>query len=257
MTPWKQFILKAQRESQKQDVSLFALRDSELYPRWSLYVIPSKGRFKTLVGYKFDTNNPFDIWSFVNFAMEMVNFYQLQVGAFFYYKKDLYRAKHHFKKTEAYEMFGKLVEKTIQREQYLNYPLIRKEYDNARQMLRSIRREIYTLFRYFTDSALKQAALSALGSTKKVNNNTVKLQQVINRILNYHEDMATCVDRITAFERSFENRKYDCNWYYKHGSNHDDRTTISLADVLKRIDTARIAYYQRTKSILKNNKSCQ
>lgn len=251
MTPWKQFILKAQRESKKQDVSLYVARDGKTNPRWSLYAIPSKGRFKTLAGYKFDTSNPFDIWSFINFSMEMVNFYQLQVGGLRYYKKDLYRAERHFKKIGAYEMFGKVIEKTIQREKYLNFPIVRKEYENAREMLRSIRREIYTLFRYFTDSALKQAALSALGSSKKVNNDTAKLQQVINRIINYHNEMAVCVDRITEFENSFEKGKDDCCGYYINGSNHDDMCTMSLADVLKRIDAARIGYYQRTKSILK------
>lgn len=250
MTPWKQFILKAQRESQKQDVILYAMPYG--YSNyWSFHVVPAKGRFKSLAGLKFDVSNPFNEWSFVNFAMEMVNFYQLQVGGLCYYKKDLYRAKRHFERMGANEMFEKVIEKTIQREQYLNYPLVRKEYENAREMLRSIRREIYTLFRYFTDSALKQSALSALGTTKKVKNDTVKLQQVINRILNYHDDMAVCVDRITEFENSFENCKADCgDWYWLHGSNHDDKLTISLKDVLKRIDAARAGYYQRTKSML-------
>lgn len=252
MTPWKQFILKAQRESQKQDVSLYVARDGKTNPRWSFYVIPSKGRFKTLAGYKFDTNNPFDVWSFINFSMEMVKFCQLQVGGFSYYKKDLYRAERHFKKIGSYEMFEKVIEKTIQREKYLNFPIIRKEYENARRMMRSIRGEIYTLFRYFTDSALKQAALSALGSRKKVNNDTVRLQQVINRILNYHEDMAVCVDRITEFENSIENKKLDCDGYFtRFGHGHDDRNTITLNDVLNEIDAARIGYEQRTKSILK------
>ena len=181
----------------------------------------------------------------------MVKFYQLRVGVYCYYKKDLYRAERHFKKIGAYEMFEKVIEKTIQREKYLNFPIVRKEYENAREMLRSIRREIYTLFRYFTDSALKQAAISALGSSKKVNNDTVELQQVINRILNYHEDMAVCVDKITTFEKNIENKKLDYGDYVnRFGSGHDDRSTISLADVLKRIDTARIAYHQRTKTIL-------
>ena len=253
MTPWKQFILKAQRESKKQDVSLYATRQG---CRWSLYVIPNKGRFKTLAGYKFDTSNPFDIWSFINFSMEMVKFYQLEVGGFCYHKKDLYRAERHFKKIGAYEMFEKVIEKTIQREKYLNFPIVRKEYESAREMLRSIRREIYTLFRYFTDSALKQAALSALGSSKKVNNNTVELQQVINRILNYHEDMAACVDRITTFENNIENKKLDCGGFFtRFGKGHDDRHTITLANVLDEIDAARIGYYQRTKSILKQQQS--
>ena len=184
--------------------------------------------------------------------MEMVNFYQLQVGALCYYKKDLYRAERHFKKIGAYEMFEKVIEKTIQREKYLNFPIVRKEYENAREMLRSIRREIYTLFRYFTDSALKQAALSALGSSKKVNNDTVKLQQVINRILNYHEDMAVCVEKITTFENNIENKKLDCGGYFtRFGNGYDDRNTVTLANVLDEIDAARIGYYQRTKSILK------
>ena len=252
MTPWKQFILKAQRESKKQDVNLYVVRHGKTNPRWTLHVVtrPGKGRFRILAGYKFDNSNPFDIWSFINFAMEMVNFYQLEVGGCCYYKKDLYRVERHFKKIGAYEMFEKVIEKTIQREQYLNYPLIRKEYENAREMLRTIRREIYTLFRYFTDCALKKAALSALGSTKNINNDTVKLQQVINRILNYHDDMAVCVDRIAEFERSFESRKDEHFGYYITGSSHDDKLTISLKDVLNRIDAARFGYYQRTKSML-------
>lgn len=250
MTPWKQFILKAQRESKKQDVNLYARRFGSGM-NWSLFVIPCTGRPKTLVGYKFDTSNPFDVWSFINFSMEMVNFYQLQVGGFSYYKKDLYRAKHHFQKIGAYEMFEKVIEKTIEREKYLNYPIVREEYETARQMLRAIRREVYTLFRYFTDSALKQAALSALGSSKKVNDDTVKLQQVINRILNYHEDMAACVERITEFEKGIENQKPESRgYYYFSGSNHDDKCTISLKDVLRRIDAARAGYYQRTNAIL-------
>ena len=251
MAPWKQFILKAQRESQKRAVILSASTYGNGH-YWYFSVIDAKGRRNTLFGYKFDKNNPFNEWSFVNFAMEMVNFCQLWVNGLMYYKKDLYRAEHHFSKKGAYEMFEKVIEKTIQREKYLNFPIVRKEYENAREMLRSIRREIYTLFRYFTDSALKHAALSALGSSKKVNNDTVELQQVINRILNYHEDMAACVDRITTFENSIENKKLDCGGYFtRFGRGRDDRLTITLADVLDEIDAARIGYYQRTKSILK------
>lgn len=218
---------------------------------WQLQLLAkSSNRVICSIGYPIDSD-------FVSLMMELGGYDNLliqdnkKMKSINLHRYDLYKLAFIMGEKSTFDVFRKVIEKTIQREKYLNFPIIRKEYENARSMLRDIRREIYTLFRFFTDSALKHAALSALGSSKNVNNDTVKLQQVINRILNYHDDMATCVERITKFENDIENKKLDCGAVYRVlGSNHDDCHTVSIADVLEDINAARIGYYQRTKSIL-------
>lgn len=218
---------------------------------WALQLVTRCGnKVICSVGY------PYVEYDFVVLMMELGGFDNLLIqdhepGACWSLRRgDINRLYSIMNKETSYTMFNRIIEKTIQREQYLNYPLIRHEYENARNMLRAIRAEIYTLFRYFSDSALKQAALSALGSSKKVNNDTVRLQQVINRILNYNEEMAACVDKITDFEKSFESDNDYLYGNWKYGSGRGDKSTITLTDVLERINTARIAYYQRTNGIL-------
>lgn len=146
-------------------------------------------------------------------------------------KDDLYRLRSLFRDKKE-DLIKKLVERAVERDKFINSTLINYDLWDIKNLYNDISREIYYLFRYFSDEQLKHISRSMLGTSKNFNNDVVKTQQIIKRIVNYTDQIGETVELIENFEKKYEE---------KNGRYLVTRLTgnVNFCDVLNFVEAAR------------------
>lgn len=152
-------------------------------------------------------------FGFVSMIMRLCKLGYLYVkeGCFeyVYIKKDLCRARRHFEHTDARDIFDRLIKRACERDRNNHFDRVSPAIEEVKNLASRIREEIYHLFRFFSDEELKSISRSMLGSSKHINSDVVKAQQLVKRISNYNDDIGETVELIEAFEKDFE-KKHEC-----------------------------------------------
>ena len=115
----------------------------------------------------------------------------------------------------------------------------RPKYESAISLARDIRREVYTLFRYFSDNELRQLSLELFNTVrhKKLNKNETRLlelKKVIEKLANYSREIDGIAEEIHDFLRETEEindkAKYSLSLpkLWRHDSDVTYKDVISL-----------------------------
>lgn len=150
-------------------------------------------------------------FSFIAIAMDVARCQYLYVkdGATerTYQKKDLYLARErHFSETSSNAIFDKLIKRAFERDKAMHFGWVEYEIENIKQLAEDVRKEIYVLFKYFTDQQLKSLSRQLLGTKKMYDSDAVKLYQLVKRIANYNSYIGDAVDIIENYEKHFEQK---------------------------------------------------
>lgn len=189
------------------------LKATKLQYSWrlALYSQPRKSKIcNATINLTHDLNcvSPF---SFIAVAMDVARCQYLYVkdGSTerAYQKKDLYLAKErHFDKTSANAIFDKLIKRAFERDKAMQFGWVENDIENIKQLAEDVRKEIYVLFKYFTDQQLKSLSGQLLGTKKLYDSDAVKLYQLVKRITNYNSYIGDAVEIIENYEKHFEQK---------------------------------------------------
>lgn len=217
--------------------------------RLTLYSQPrAKGRRITnmRINLSYDLPTGVTPFSFISMVMHSANVAYLYVVDnkccnYVYRKADLYRASHHFEPTDVHDVLDTLLKRAIERDKetaYYAFDIDGIIWD-AHRLVDDIHKEIYQLFRFFTDEQLKRISRELLGSSKHFGSDTIKTLQLIKRISNYNDKIGEAVEIIEKFNKDFEakHENYMCPNGFSANSFLD--SPVSYKAVLNFIEAAR------------------
>lgn len=223
-------------------------RNSCPYRKFSLsiYSAPRGSR-----GVKLSTINPdYDLpvgvtpFGLISMVMSLYKIGYLYVEdaigrTYVYTHKDLYRANRHFENVDARDVFERLIKRACERDRNIHFDMVSPAIEEVKKIADEVRQEIYYLFRFFSDAELKKISSAMLGTSKKYNDDVVKVQQLIKRISNYNDRIGETVELIEKFEREFEEKHqnyWTCSGY---GKNSYTDGSVTYKAVLNFIEAAR------------------
>lgn len=231
--------------------------------RLFLYGKPRKARMTYyVINTAYDLPSCIEPYSYIALVMNHANIGSLVVEedgmCYTYFKKDIYRAKQHFTHTNTMDILDKLVKRACKRDKAIYYyPTIDDALDQAERLAKRIREEIYYLFRFFTDEELRSIARSLLGATNRYNNESVKILQLIKRIMNYNDGIGEAVEIIENFNKSFEEKHKGYMTVNSYGPRSfslcSDCTPVTYKSVLNFIEAARKGSEELNKELLTIN----
>lgn len=212
----------------------------------------------------FDLNG-FDTLSFVNYVLAKGNLegcYYIEheyMGSRFYAKNDTHllhlegdNDSSLFKKKS--DVWERVLLNTSEKKFEHEWPKFKWKYETARNLARDVRREIYLLFRFFSDTALRSASIQLFGSRElnaygKEGRALIKIMQTSNRIAKYSKEIDECVDGICNFLSETETMIHEKQDYHLRAN--CGTTGVYFGTVIDWLQSARIG----NKQLLNNNKS--
>lgn len=179
--------------------------------------------------------------------------------ASFYAKNDIYRLRFE-KRGDLSRKKDEIIQRLLFRaEEYKfakSWPAFKRKYETARDIARSVRREIYTIFRFFSDTDLRCISRElfggiCVGKFGGDGRRLIEFQRTINRLINYNEQLEGCTKEICEFlyetENSFaeERRTFELPDVYLMGRG------VTYMDVINLIDSASFGKKHRKQTTLK------
>lgn len=154
------------------------------------------------------------------------------------------------------DIMDRLLVKRLEKELREYWPQYKAKYENVRNIARSVRREIYTLFRYFSDAELRKISYELFGTKrlKKYGDDAEKLievQRIINKLLNYSEQIDGYAEKVYGYLLETEKRFSKDNDIYSLPDVYRYNNGITFEGVIELIKSAKYGSIHKKQESIK------
>lgn len=179
--------------------------------------------------------------------------------ALFYAKTDIYRLRFEERpdvRRKKDEIIERLLFRAEENEFARSWPAFKRKYETARDLARSVRREIYTIFRFLSDTDLRCISRElfggiCLGKFGGDGRRLIEMQRTINKLINYNEQLEGRTKEICEFLYETENSFAEKRRTYELPDVYRVSCGVTYKNVIDLIDSARFGQKHRKQTTIK------